>query len=269
MWSLSSPSWHVALSAERLAVAKAAAFWPGKFGEFDAVELDSGTQSTSWQPAVAALAAWLASNVGRKPALHIVLSGRFVRWQLLPWRPEISRPDELATYAALRFRETFGQVVDSWEIMLSPQPPGKATLACAIDAALLDALRTTCRGSGAQLAAVSPYFAVAFDRWQHVLGKKTAWFGLVESDCVTLALLRDGDWVGLRTQRVDANGCAALPAMMAQIGICADVAVAALPLYLVGDAGNPVAIDGLAVTWLEPKELLNCASPGGRMALGC
>ena len=268
MWSPSSPSWHVTLAADRLAAANAAAYWPGKFGDFEVIQVNSGGQTAPWQPAVTELAAWLAKKTTKKPSLRVVLSGRFVRWQLLPWQAQISHPDELVTFATLKFRETFGQAVEDWEVILSPQPPGKPALACAVDSALLDALRTTCNKSGAKLVAVSPYFSVAFDRWRYVFRKKTAWFGLIESDCVTVGLLSNGQWSGLRTERVNMNWQDALPAMMAQIGICADVSDAALPIFLVGDANEPVGVNGLSFTWLKPKELLNCVTPGGRLALG-
>jgi len=271
VWSLSAPVWQVALSAHQLAVAKPAALWPGKFVNFDTVEFAGGASSPlspPWQPAVAALAQWLATKAGKKPALRVVLSGRFVRWQLLSWRSEISRPEELAAYAALRFRETFGPVADEWQVMFSPQPPGKAVLACAVDSALLEALRTTCKDAGASLTTVSPYFAGAFDHWRHVVGNKTAWFGLIEPDCVSLGLLRDGDWLGLRTQRVNAHWRDALPGMMAQIGISSGVADATLPLYLVGEGVPPTASAGPAFTWLQPKALAQAATPGARMAMG-
>jgi hypothetical protein len=243
----------VALSAQRLVVVKSGAFWPGKRVHVDCVDYPPAVQPLPWQSAVAALAQWLESKGGKKPALHIVLSGRFVRWQLLPWRPELTQPDELAAYAALRFRETFGPVAGDWQVVLSPQPPGKAVLACAVDTALMAALRTTCESAGARLAAVTPDFATAFDRWRHVLDKKAAWFGLVEPDGVTLGLLRDGHWLGLRTQRVNAHWREVLPGLMTQIGIAAGVAETALPLYLVGEGAPPAPVAGLAVTWLQPK----------------
>ncbi|MGB4345985.1 MAG: hypothetical protein WBJ21_06275, partial [Burkholderiaceae bacterium] len=261
-------AWHVALSAERLAVARPVAWLPGKFTDGNVVEFAARGQTPVWQPAVAALARWLASKKGKKLALRLVLSGRFVRWQLLASQPEISRPDELAAYAALRFQENFGHAAQGWQVMHSLQPPGKNMPACAVDAALLEALRTTCESAGARLVSVSPYFAGAFDRWRHVLGKKTAWFGLIESDCVSLGLLRDGNWLGLRTQRVNEDWRDALPGMMVQTGISAGLPDPALPLYLVGDHEPPASATSLAFTWLQPKALTRDTLPGLRMAMG-
>jgi len=268
VWSPSSNTVRVALSSQRLVVAQSGAFWSDKPGACDCVDDLPDAPSQPWQPAVAALVQWLGTKRGRKPALQVVLSGRFVRWQLLPWRAELTRPDELAAYAALRFRETFGAVAGDWQLMLSPRPPGKAVLACAVDVALMQALRTTCESVGAKLAAVTPYFAAAFDHWRGELGNKAAWFGLIESDCVSLGLLRDGDWMGLRTQRISGHWCDVLPGLMAQIGIAAGLAETALPLYLVGEGEPPTPAVGLTFTWLQPKVPAQGTLPGGRMAMG-
>ena len=268
MWSPSSQTLQVALSAQRLIVAKAAGLWPGKLAVCDSINCAPGLQAEPWRPAVTALAQWLAEKGGRKPTLRIVLSGRLVRWQLLPWRPEVTQPKELATYALLRFRETFGKAADDWQVLHSLQPPGKAVPACAVDAALMEALRTTCEAAGARLATVTPYFSCAFDRWRDVLDKKAAWFGLIETDCVSLGLLREDNWTGLRSQRVDEDWRDVLPGMMAQIGIAAGLAEASPPLYLAGDSELPAPAVGLPFTWLQPKAQTARAVLGWRMALG-
>ncbi len=200
--------------------------------------------------------------------MRVVLSGRFVRWHCLPWQPDIAQPDEQLAYASLRFRETFGGVAEDWQLALSPQPPGQSVVACAVDGALIEALNTTCKNSGARLDRVSPYFACAYDHWRHVMGRKESWFGLIESECVSLGLLRNGHWMGLRTQRVNAHWHDVVRGLMAQIGISAGISDPALPLYLVGDGEPPAPTDGLDFTWLQPKALVQPALVGGRMAIG-
>lgn len=256
MWSLSSPQWIVGLSAQRITLARPAWGWSRKIAACEHIDCKSetpGTDGASWQPAVVALAQWLAEKGGRNPKLHVVLSGRFVRWQLLPWQAEVSQPKELAAYASLRFHETFGKVANDWQVMHSPQPPGQTVPACAVDAALIAALRSNCDVASATLVTVSPYFASEFDRWRTSFNKKSAWFGLIESDCVSLGLLRDGQWLGLRSQRLDADWRDALPGMMAQMGIAVGLSEESVPLYLTGGGGAPPRVAGLAFTWLQSK----------------
>ena len=268
MWSPRSPTLHIGLSAQRLTVAKTAGLWPGKLAVCDLIHCAEAAEAEPWRPAVTALARLLAEPGYRKPRLHIVLSGRFVRWQLLPWRPELTQPKEVSAYASMRFRETFGKAADDWQVLHSVQPPGKTVPACAVDAALMEALRNTCEAAGARLAGVTPYFACAFDRWRTALKGKTLWFGLIESDCMSLGLLQGDNWLGLRTQRLDGDWRDALPGMMAQIGISAGLADSSAPLYLAG-SGEPLATSaGLSFVWLQPKAQTTPAMVGGRMALG-
>lgn len=253
MWSLRSltaPTWHVDLSAQRLTLARSA-----KSVAVETISLASGAAGevdAPWQAAVAALAQWLATTKQKKPTLHVVLSGRFVRWQLLPWQAELGHPDELAAYAALRFREAYGKVADDWQVLHAPQPPGETVPACAVDSELVVALRATCEKAGATLAVVTPSFAAAFDRWHSTLNKKAVWFGLIESDGVSLGLLRGGHWIALRSQRVEQNWRDALPGMMAQMGIAGGVTDAHVPLYLAGGTGVDMPVADAAFTWLPP-----------------
>jgi hypothetical protein len=145
-----------------------------------------------WRGAVDALGGWLATRAGKRLQLRVVLSGRFVRWQLLPWRTELSGRSETQAYAGVRFRETFGKVSESWEILPVAMPPGKTAPACAVDKALITALESVCKEHGARLQVVTPYFASAFDTWRAQLPGDVAWFGTVEVDSCTLGLLQGG-----------------------------------------------------------------------------
>lgn len=272
MWS--RKTLHVGFSAQRLVLAETDGMWPGKTSGYDSIYCAEETYPEPWRPAVAALARLFSERGEGKPALRIVLSGRFSRWQLLPWCAAVTRPDEQAAYAALRFRETFGKVAESWQIAHAPQPPGMTVPACAIDTALLQALHSTCADAGAQLVAVTPYFASAFDRWRTALKGskgKMAWFGLIEPDGLSLGLLREGNWIGLRTQRCDGEGDAwrdMLPGMMAQISIPAGFDEAAVPLYLAGSSEPPAPAEDMPFTWLQPKASAESGKVGARMALG-
>lgn len=268
MWLPESRALHIGLSAHHLMVAKTGGLWPGRHATCDRIDCAPVADDELWRPAVTALAQRLAEHVGKKPTLHIVLSGRFVRWQLLPWRPELTRAHEVSTYAALRFRETFGKVAEGWQVLHASQALGKTVPACAVDAALIAALRSTCEAAGARLAAVTPYYASVFDRWRNALGKKTVWFGLIEPDCISLGLLQAGSWMGLHTQRLDGDWREVLPGMLAQLGIGAGLTEEFPPLYLVGDGEQPLPVAGLACTWLCPAQPAQRALVGWRMALG-
>ena len=270
MWS--PKTLNIGLSTQRLVFAETQKMWPSKVSTCDSISYAEVAGAEPWRPAVAALARLLLEkrkeSSRQTPTLRIVLSGRFVRWQLLPWHPELTQPKERAAYAKLSFRETFGNVVEDWQIQLPPQPPDQTMPACAIDAALLAALHSTCKDAGAHLVAVTPYFASAFDHWRNTLKGKAAWFGLVETDCFSLGLLHGGSWVGLRTQRLDEDWRDVLPGMMAQIGIPNSLEDITPPVYLAGDVEPPAPADAVSFAWLQPAMQAKLGKVGCRMALG-
>jgi len=256
VWSLRSPTWHVGMSTQRVTLSQRDGGLSSKKTVCDSIDCmadAAGSHSEVWRPAVTALSQWLTGKGIKNPKLNVMLSGRFVRWQLLPWQAGVSQPKELAAYASLRFHDTFGKAADDWQVMYSPQPPGLTVAACAVDAALIEALRSSCEVVGANLTTVSPYFAFEFDRRRDRFNKKAAWFGLIESDCLSLGLLQGGQWMGLRSQRMDADWRDALPGMMAQMGIAAGVSDESVPLYLTGGCDAPKPVAGLAFTWLASK----------------
>ena len=278
MWSLSQSNVHVALSAQRVVITQAPKRWPGSRANFERIAClpnaasttdTSGVAMAVWQPAVQALGKWLTGQ-GATPTLHVVLSAKFVRWQLLDYRPELSRPSELAAYAALRFKDTFDNSTQDWQITHSAQPPGHVLPACAVDSALLQALHKLCTDSGARLRSVAPYFSVAFDHWSASLKDKTYWFGVLEPDCVSLALVDKGNLLGLRMQRFDSALRDVLPGLMAQMRVTSGVAATSLPLYLVGDGEGelPVLPAGTAAHWLRSSVQQVPQQDGVRMALG-
>lgn len=268
MWSPKSLTLRIGLSTQHLVVVKARGIWPVSSESGEHINCTAEPQSEPWRPAVNAMAGVLAAQNHKRTNLHVVLSGRFVRWQLLPWRAGLSQSGELSAYASLRFREIFGKVAEDWQVLYAPQPPGKAMPACAVDTALMDALRSTCETAGVRLASVKPYFSSAFDQWRSFLGSKTAWFGLIEADCVSLGLLQGGDWRGLHTQRLDGDWRLILPGMMAQIGIASDLIESSPPLYLVGSGEAPKPTEGLPFIWLKPNSSSVQSVVGHRLALG-
>lgn len=266
MWSPSSSAWRVGLSANRLALARSSPWWNGASQACDSVACAPQPGAEPWRAVLDALAQWLADGTARRPVLHVVLSGRFVRWQLLPWRAGIARPRELAAYASLHFREVFGPVAEQWQVLYAASAPGCPVPACAVDLAFMAALRGICATAGARLAAARPYFATASGHWHRRLDRRNAWFGLVEPDHVSLGLLQDRRWTSLRAQRLDGDWRAVLPRLMAQAGLAAGVAQEAVPVYLAGAMAQPAGGGELQFFWLQPPA--GRIAPDCRMALG-
>jgi hypothetical protein len=217
---------------------------------------------------VDALRDWLGQQADKRLQLRVVLSGRFVRWQLLPWRSELSGRSETQAYAGVRFRETFGKLTEAWNILPVAMPPGKTAPACAVDQALITALQSVCEEHGASLQLLAPYFSSAFDAWRRQLPGNAAWFGTVEADSCTLGLLQGGNWTALQTQRMFGDWREVVPAMMAQIGLAHGLDASNAPLYLAGTLEPQVAQPDFAFSWLRPKHMPQAGLTDLRLAQG-
>jgi len=263
---------HVGLSPTAIVLARSAGRWRPRPVAWEKIDCGTGTSTGSeapWEASLAALARTLGSEARGARRLQVVLAGRLVRWQLLSWRPELKGPRELATYAALRFRETYGRCAEAWQVSCSPQPPGQAIPACAVDAGLVAGLGRISQAAGLRLGRVTPYFAAAFDNWRGQLGRQAAWFGLVESDCLSLGLLRDGAWLGLRTERLGRHWADALTATRAQLAIATGLdASADVPLYLAGSRSAAAPAEDLPHAWLCPRTPAAAGQDDWRLALG-
>ena len=232
----------------------------------------------AWQPAVSALAHWLAAqNDGRVRQLRIRLSGRFAHWQLLPWQVDVAGREERTALAGLRFREQLGGTAAQWSVTLADTPPGQPTPAVAMDATLLSALQAL-SGPQVRVVAVQPYFACAFDRWRGRGANTNGWFGVLESDAITFGLLERGRWQCVYAQALDGEWQPRFLSLLHLASLASDAAIlrtaAPLPLRVAGDlvqAPTPTASlrERYAWDWLgsPPRRGLE-AMQGLRLALG-
>jgi hypothetical protein len=260
----------VGLSPDSVVLARQVGRWRKRLEAGERIACGDPSNEVAERPWEAALAA-LAQALGRADtgpgSLQVVLAGRLVRWQLLPWRPELKGPRELATYAGLRFRETYGRCAESWRVSCSPQLPGRAIPACAVDGGLVDGLNRVSQAAGLRLGRVTPYYAAAFDNWRDKLPRETAWFGLVEPDCLSLGLVRDGSWLALRSERLGRSWPEAVAATMAQLSIATGLDTRDAPLFLTGGNQPALAATDLRCSWLSPREP-GLAEAHWRLALG-
>jgi hypothetical protein len=148
--------------------------------------------------AIAALTELLARPEIGKGQITIVLSNHFVQYVLLPWRPEVSRPSELAAYAGILFDETFGNDAGGREILIGRERSGSARIAAGIDATLLHGLRNAVAASKLKLVSVQPYLSAAFERVRRSVGSRDFMFVLAEPARSCVMVATGGRWRSLR-----------------------------------------------------------------------
>ncbi|MBC3465718.1 hypothetical protein [Pseudomonas sp. RW10S2] len=157
----------------------------------------------AWVPALDTLAALLTEHAPRGAALRVVLSARYSRFCLVPWSDAIGHPGELQAYARACFESLYGQPLDDWRIVLSPEPSGAARIATALPEALLQGLQALGVQSHLRLRSVQPYLMAAYNRCSAQLGQGDFLFVLAEPRRSVLLLAAGGAW-----QQVLAQGCA-------------------------------------------------------------
>jgi len=153
-----------------------------------------------WEGAAAALSR-LAGEVGKASArVTVILSNHFARYALVPWNEGLHKAEEEAAFARYCFAKVHGERSKDWDLRLSPGESGTQRVASAVDAPLLQAVRSAFPGR-ARLVSVQPYLMSAFNRFRRQLAGARAWLLLVEPQRSCLARLEKGRWVSVRNSR--------------------------------------------------------------------
>lgn len=183
-------------------------------GEPHTVAVPGASGAAPWRPALQALETALAGFASGKTAATLVLSNHFLRYAVVPWRAELVDAQEELSYTRHCFTRVYGKAALQWEMRLSEQAPEMPRLASAVDAQLLVALRGVFDGAGIALRSIQPHLMSVFNRVRGQLRQPSAWLALVEPGNLCLALLHDGHWSRVRSQRVDSTWRAELPLIL-------------------------------------------------------
>ncbi|MFK3775897.1 hypothetical protein [Pseudomonas sp. NPDC089406] len=171
----------------------------------------------AWAAALEALGNLLAEHKVQGGQLRVLLSARFSRFCLVPWSDAIGHPRELDAYAQACFENLYGQALDDWRIVLSPEPAGAPRIATALPEALLQGLQALGKERRLSLRSVQPYLMAAYNRCAAQLEPGNFLFVLAEPRRSVLLLAAGGNW-----QQVLAQGCAdndqALEALIERTG---------------------------------------------------
>ncbi|WP_342622292.1 hypothetical protein [Pseudomonas alkylphenolica] len=187
----------------------------------------------------------LADQSCKGGELQLLLSAQYCRFCLVPWSAAIGRPDELHHYARACFEAHYGQSLDGWRLVVSPEAAGAARIATAVPEALLQRLHEHCRELGLRLRSVRPYLMAAYNRFAEQLGQSDFLFVLAEPQRTVCLLAQNGVWQQISTQ----GGCdsdAALQALIArQCELNAQDRELPVFLHAPGRQEQPPALDGV------------------------
>ena len=152
----------------------------------------------AWAAALDALVGLLAEHQVHGGQLRVLLSARFSRFCLVPWSDAIGHPRELDAYAQACFENLYGQALDDWRIVLSPEPAGAPRIATALPEALLQGLETLGKERRLSLRSVQPYLMAAFNRFDKSLDAGDFLFVVAEPQRSVLLLAMASPKAGQR-----------------------------------------------------------------------
>lgn len=134
--------------------------------------------------------------------ITITLSNHFIRYATLPPQTEITKPDEVDSYALFRLREIYGEKAENWKYSVSSWSPLEGAVCAAMDSTLIEQLEEITRQHKIKLKNIEPYLASVFDSCKQQLQGSEIYFALVETGRICIALLINGIWQNIRNQKV-------------------------------------------------------------------
>jgi hypothetical protein len=165
----------------------------------------------SWQAAIAALPDVIK---GVKGDAAVVLADQFVRYTLLPWNEALKSAEQWRALAQHRFNALHGPRTTEWDVKVCDTAPMGARLACAVDRDLIQSLASIFTRINIRLVSVQPFLVAAFNRIRRRVGNGSCWIVVEEPGRLTLALIRRGEWIGIRGRRADRSWRNALPELL-------------------------------------------------------
>ncbi|MGE5320340.1 MAG: hypothetical protein ACM3KD_09180 [Hyphomicrobiaceae bacterium] len=200
----------------------------------------------AWRGALQELETALPGYAERGLPATLILSNRFVRYAIVPWRPELADADEELAFARHCFAKTYGDGGPQWELRVSQESGAHPRLACAVDTELLDALRAVFGRTRIPLRSIQPHLMAAFNAFRGTLRRRSAWFALLEPGNLCLVLLRQGHWQGLRSVRIGDAWQAELPLILEREAYLSDAPVIPHEVYVwnAGPGATTIAGEG-------------------------
>ncbi len=146
------------------------------------------------EPALAAFEQELTSRaLPHGTRLTCVVAGEGVRYRVVPWNDELASPAQRQVLSTHCFTEAYGEVARGWTVRQDSVRHGVATLACALDTALLDSLAAVAQAHELKLVSVQPALTHVFNQVRRRLEAGLYWFAWIDGPWVTLLLMSSGE----------------------------------------------------------------------------
>lgn len=131
--------------------------------------------------------------------VHLLLSARQCRFQVLPWISSLYTSAAIRGYVADAFAEAVGVTAESHHIEIDWPRFGEPIVAAAYPMAVVEAARAGLRADGHTLACVDSSIGVVLQRFGDVVEQATTLLAYAEDDGVTGLTLEQGQLVQIES----------------------------------------------------------------------
>jgi hypothetical protein len=174
----------------------------------------SEARDSEFQAPLDKLLPGLLRELGGNADVAVVLANHYARYVLVPPSANINTREEEAAYVRYCFSDLYGADALNSELRYGEGIGVKPQVASAIETYVLEKLERSVKECKLELRSVQPYLMTAFNRFAGRSTGNPFWFVLVEAGRACFAILRDGDWVKLRTIRFSGDWAEELPGLI-------------------------------------------------------
>ncbi len=165
-----------------------------------------------------------------------VVAGEGVRYRVVPWSDEFASPAQRQVFSTHCFSEAYGDVARGWTVRQDSVRHGVATLACALDTALLDSLVAIAQTHDLKLVSVQPALTHVYNQVRQRLDVGLYWFAWIDGPWVTLLLMSAG--APLLVKSLAASG-AGLASLLEREWFLLGIEAPRCPVYVARSASTP------------------------------
>jgi hypothetical protein len=243
---------EVLLRPGEIRVAQRRALLPDRGARVEVYPVGTQPDVEPWRASVDALDTVLL-EAASSASVHLIVSDHFLRYALVPWNENLVDDAERLAFARLALQETFGSISGDWSVALDQQPAGQNSFACAMDRALLQALRDTVSRRRMRLRSVRTVLADRINRHRRGMKEQVFCLASLEPGRLTLAFHGEDGWIAVRARRVNGSLEDSLASVLRQEAAAVG-AVDGGTLYLIAEdaaALPPFALHSWQVTPLD------------------
>jgi hypothetical protein len=186
--------------------------------------LEKNSEEYDWESLTKYLRLALAEPICHGALPHIVLSNKFVRYAIVPWKNELSKTDERIAFTTHCFTQAFGERIKNWDFCISQPEYGQSTIASTIEPNLITKIHEVFDALGMPLNSITPELMLIFN---HIVnqakinnlinindGDDVFWIAAIQNQQLCLALHDESGWRLLKNMMTEADVIAQINTIM-------------------------------------------------------